>query len=69
MLERRLDVEGHDVRRVEPPEAVEVLALDSFDELVNVPADLGFVHLVLCGHRYPTRPFPVEAWLLPNSTL
>src|SRR5215475_3243160 len=65
MLERRLDVEGHDVRCVQPPQAFEIFGLDSFHDLVNLLPDLGFVFLASCGHRYPSLPIGVESWLLP----
>src|SRR5215831_16558876 len=54
MLERRLDVEGHDVRCVQPLQAFEILGPDSFHDLVNLLPDLGFVFLALRGHRYPS---------------
>src|SRR5215469_5843063 len=54
MLQRRLDVEGHHVRCVQPPQAFEILGPDSFHDLVNLLPDLGFVFLALRGHRYPS---------------
>src|SRR5262249_62071013 len=54
MLERRSAVEGHPVRSVQPPQAFEILRLDSFHDLVNLLPGLGFVFLALRGHRYPS---------------
>src|SRR5262249_35489981 len=65
MLERRIDVEGHHVRCVQPLQAFEILGPDSFHDLVNLLPDLGFVFLALRGHRYPSLPIGVESWLLP----
>src|SRR5215469_7119132 len=65
VLERRLDVEGHHVCCVQPRQAVEILGLDSFHDLVNLLPDLGFVFLALRGHRYPSLPIGVESWHLP----
>src|SRR6185437_4652170 len=64
MLERRLDVEGHDVRCVQPPQAFEVLGPDSRHDLVNLLPDPGFVFLALRGHRYPSLPAGAESWFL-----
>src|SRR5262245_58288282 len=66
MLERRLDVEGHDVGCVQPLQAVEILGPDSRHDLVNLLPDPGFVFLALRGHRYPSLPTGVESWLLPG---
>jgi hypothetical protein len=52
MLQRRLDVEGHDVRRVKPPQAIEILCPDSFDDLVDVLPNLGLFYLMLRRHRH-----------------
>src|SRR5215471_8817843 len=68
MLERRLDVEGHDVRRVQPPQAFEILGPDSFYDLVNLLPDPGFVFLALRGHRWASLPIGAESWLLPPET-
>src|SRR6185437_10765651 len=65
MLERRLDVEGHDIRCVQPPQAFEVLGPDSRHDLVNLLPDPGFVFLALRGHQYPSLPVGAESWLLP----
>ena len=65
MLERRLDVEGHDVRCVQPLQSFEILGPDSRHDLVNLLPDLGFVFLALRGHRYPSLPTGAESWLLP----
>jgi hypothetical protein len=54
VLERRLDVEGHDVGRVEPLQARQVLGLDPVDQRVDVLPDLGRVVLVQRGHRPPS---------------
>src|SRR5262245_24287331 len=68
MLERRIDVEGHDVRCVQPPQTFEILGPDSFHDLVNLLPDLGVVFLALRGHRYPSLQIGVESWLLPRKT-
>lgn len=68
MLQRRLDVEGHDVRCVKLLQALEILGSESFDYLVDLLPNLGFVYLALRRHRYPSLPFGVKSWLLTSTT-
>ena len=53
----KLDVEGHDVRCVKLLQALEILGSESFDYLVYLLPNLGFVYLALRRHRYPSLPF------------
>src|SRR5690349_3225122 len=68
MLERRLDVEGHDVRCVQPLQAFEILGPESLHDLVNLLPDPGFVFLALRGHRYPSLPAGAESWPFTRKT-
>src|SRR3982750_2871756 len=63
VLERWLDVEGDDVRRVDPPQGVEILGADPVDDPVDLPPDLGLVGLTLRRHRI--CPF-LSLWLLAS---
>jgi hypothetical protein len=51
VLQRRLDVEGHDVCRVYRPQAVEILGPDSLGDPGHLLLDLGLVCLALGIHR------------------
>ena len=51
MLQRRLDVEGHDVCRVYRPQALKILRPDSLGDPGHLLLDLGLVRLVLGIHR------------------
>jgi hypothetical protein len=64
VLKRRLDVEGHDVRRIQPPQAFEILGLDSCHDLVDLLPDPDLVLLALRGHRYPSLLIGAESSLL-----
>ena len=63
MLQRRLDVEGHDVRCVKLLQSLKILGPDSFDNLLDLPANRGFVYLALRRHRFSSRLSRVESWL------
>jgi hypothetical protein len=51
VLQRRLDVEGHDVCRVYRPQALEILGPDSLGDPGHLLLDLGLVRLALGIHR------------------
>src|SRR5690242_1756601 len=63
MLQWRLDVEGHDVRCVKLLQSLKILGPDSFDNLLDLPANRGFVYLALRRHRFSSRLSGVESWL------
>src|SRR5690242_20368046 len=67
MLQWRLDVEGHDVRCVKLLQSLKILGPDSFDNLLDLPANRGFVYLALRRHRFSSRLSGVES-RLPAST-
>src|SRR5262249_4300493 len=64
MLQRRLDVEGHDVRCIKLPEFAEILGSDSFDYLFGLLPDRGFVYLMLRRHRHVP---PVRCGILASD--
>ena len=47
MLQRRLDVKGHDVRCVKLLQSLKILGSDSFGYLLDLLANRGFVYLAL----------------------
>src|SRR6185369_4498648 len=68
MLQWRLDVKGHDVRCVKLLQSLKILGPDSFDNLLDLPANRGFVYLALRRHRFSSRLSGVESWLPASTT-
>jgi hypothetical protein len=69
MLQRRLDIEGHNIFGIKPLQALEILDSDSFDKFLDLLPDRGFACFALRRHRYPPLPSGVESWLLTSTTL
>src|SRR6201985_3449174 len=63
MPQRRLDVEGHDVRCVKLLQSLKIPGPDSFGYLLDLPAHRGFVYLALRRHRSSSRLSGAEPWL------